>query len=87
MHAELSGHRAARATREARAEGLRDARGGQGLAWRARGVVAAADGRLRRATSITLHEAASQLIEGMQRGSVRTRSGAAYSSKSLDAPG
>jgi integrase len=47
-------------------------------AWRARGVVAAADGRLRPATSLTLQEAASQLIEGMQRGSVRTRSGAAY---------
>lgn len=47
-------------------------------AWRARGMVAAADGRLRPATSVTLHEAAAQLIHGMQRGSVRTRSGTAY---------
>jgi integrase len=47
-------------------------------AWRARGVVAAADGLLRPATSRTLREAADELIDGMQRGSVRTRSGGVY---------
>jgi integrase len=46
-------------------------------AWRARGVVAAADGLLRPA-AITLNEAAEELVSGMQRGSVRTRSGEIY---------
>jgi integrase len=47
-------------------------------AWRARGVVTAGDGLLRPATSVTVHDAADELIDGMQRGTVRTRSGAVY---------
>jgi integrase len=46
-------------------------------AWRARGVVAAADGLLR-VTAVTLNDAAEELVEGMDRGSVRTRSGDVY---------
>ena len=51
---------------------------GEAKEWRARGVVAAADGLLRPATTTTLREAAEQLIDGMERGSVRTRSGGVY---------
>jgi integrase len=47
-------------------------------AWRARGVVAAADGLLLPPTSVTLREIAEELIDGMERGSVRTRSGSVY---------
>jgi integrase len=51
---------------------------GEAKAWRARGVVAAADGLLRPATSLTFHDAADELLDGMERGSIRTRSGAVY---------
>src|SRR4051812_38892378 len=47
-------------------------------AWRARGVVAVADGLLRASPSTTLREAAEDLVDGMERGSVRTRSGDLY---------
>jgi integrase len=46
--------------------------------WRARGTVAASDGLLRPHTTITLHEAAAEFIDGMERGIVRTRSGELY---------
>lgn len=45
--------------------------------WRARNVVAAEDG-LFRVPTITLNEAADELVAGMGRGSVRTRSGDPY---------
>jgi integrase len=51
---------------------------GDAKAWRARGVVTAADGLLRPGTSVTLHDAADELVDGMQRGIMRTRSGAVY---------
>src|SRR4051812_27488755 len=44
-------------------------------AWRARGVVAVADGLLPASPATTLREAAEELVDGMERGSVRTRSG------------
>ncbi len=47
-------------------------------AWRARGVVAVADGLLRASPATSLREAADELIDGMERGSVRTRSGDIY---------
>jgi integrase len=47
-------------------------------AWRARGVVAVADGLLRASPATSLREAADELIDGMERGTVRTRSGDIY---------
>ena len=47
-------------------------------AWRARGVVAAADGLLRPSTTTTVREVAEETIDGIERGIVRNRSGAIY---------
>ena len=47
-------------------------------AWRARGVVAAADGLLRPSTTTTVRDVAEETLDGMERGTVRNRSGAVY---------
>jgi integrase len=47
-------------------------------AWRSRGVVAAADGLLLVSPSLTVREVAEGLIDGMERGNVRNRSGGIY---------